>query len=237
MPNRVMIDVPITVIPRVIIKDLAENEEICPTCRGLGVVLSPNRYGLPDEHKSLHEYFPYRNEAFRYCPTCINGVVRLCVYCRMPITSGYGCQCPDAKAEKAAERVREREARWEKSSKITYRMACDRYNVLYLDDCEEFVSSDNVLDVVRDYAARKINPVIVKHIYGTERTRIAFNANQIIEDACEDLHDDAQDSICLMATDEMQRFLDRWADQHGDGTVTYWPDYSVGVILESEAAR
>ena len=50
-------------------KDLCEGEELCPTCKGLGVVIADNRYRLKeDSDQSI--MFPYKNDSLVFCPIC-----------------------------------------------------------------------------------------------------------------------------------------------------------------------
>ena len=74
-------------------KDLCENEEICPTCNGLGVVIRDNRYGLEnDPDKTI--MFPYKKQSLILCPTCYNGVIKRCNLCGKIIPSHRTkCDC------------------------------------------------------------------------------------------------------------------------------------------------
>lgn len=38
-------------------KDLAENEEICPKCKGVGLVIQDNPYGLKDDSDKKLAFF------------------------------------------------------------------------------------------------------------------------------------------------------------------------------------
>jgi len=159
-------------------------------------------------------------------------VVEVCKHCGQPIKkyNNY-CGCVGSKAERICKTIATREAIWENASKITYREAIERFNVLYIDDCGEFVDAQALPDVINDCAKRKVNPLIIKHVYGTKTRKISCDADNIIDDACEDLHEEAADTIGRLARDAMQSFLDRWADTYGAGTLTYEADFDVAVIV------
>ena len=53
---------------------------------------------------------------------------------------------------------------------------------------------------------------------------MSIDADWIIENACEELHEDARDSIGSKDEKELQKFLDKWCDKQ-TGTTTYYPCY------------
>lgn len=102
------------ILPDTLEKDLQDDdEEICPVCHGLGVVLDNNIYRIEgdtseDAKKSV---FPYNHQAINFCPNCFNGVIRLCKYCNKPLKKGLTqCDCTDYKfREEIANKVRHQE--------------------------------------------------------------------------------------------------------------------------------
>lgn len=38
-------------------KDLIENEEVCPNCKGLGLVVRDNSYGIEGKHGRITQYY------------------------------------------------------------------------------------------------------------------------------------------------------------------------------------
>lgn len=67
------------ILPSTLKKDLCDDEEICPVCNGLGVVIDNNIYGIKgDTSKAANKsMFPYNYQAIKFCPNCYNGVIRL----------------------------------------------------------------------------------------------------------------------------------------------------------------
>ena len=71
-------------------KDLIENEEVCPNCKGLGLVIRDNSYGIEGKHGNNHLHmFPYKHQSMTFCPICYNGVIRRCELCGEIIQRGF----------------------------------------------------------------------------------------------------------------------------------------------------
>lgn len=71
-----------------------------------------------------------------------------------------------------------------------------------------------------------------KYVWGTYKEKIRIDAYNIAEDACEELHEDAYDSIDTESLEELQSFLDQWCEKQ-TGTTTYFPDYDCCIILNN----
>lgn len=72
--------------PEALIKDLQENERICPVCHGLGIRIENNVYGIKGDTSEAvqREHFPYKHQALSFCQSCFNGVQKLCEFCGEP---------------------------------------------------------------------------------------------------------------------------------------------------------
>lgn len=57
-----------------LVKDLHDNEEICPYCHGTGMVIRDNQYGLSDD-PDRKVWFPYKHQAITFCQHCFNDPV------------------------------------------------------------------------------------------------------------------------------------------------------------------
>lgn len=71
-----------------LVKDLHDNEEICPYCHGTGMVIRDNQYGLSDD-PDRKVWFPYKHQAITFCQHCFNGVILRCKLCGEVIQCGY----------------------------------------------------------------------------------------------------------------------------------------------------
>ena len=65
---------------------------------------------------------------------------------------------------------------------------------------------------------------------GGEFDARALSAEDIIDRACEDLHEDAADNIPAAAYQELQAYLDGWCARHGKHTTTYFADYTRAIL-------
>lgn len=109
-------------IGKKLIKDLHDNEEICPVCHGIGLRIEDNPYGLSDDPDKRAGQFPYKHQSIRFCPNCYNGVVRFCPDCGKQIPRCRTlCDC-DASRKKTAKKKN-----GSKKQKSTSRMRSDRY--------------------------------------------------------------------------------------------------------------
>ena len=93
-------------------------------------------------------------------------------------------------------------------------------NMIY---CEElnryFYDLEDLFDVCEE---EDLN--IPEYVYGTQTDMIHINADYIVEEACEDLHEDAYESIDYTDIKKLQKMLDDWCKEQ-TCTVTYYPDY------------
>ncbi len=106
-PKRVRIDITATLAelfvdpnlpgqPPLLVKDLQEHQQICPTCKGLWLVRRDTPYGLEGQSG-----FPYFNEYIGPCTDCYFGVQTLCAHCgKLKHPSHWQCPCPAACAER-----------------------------------------------------------------------------------------------------------------------------------------
>ena len=72
-------------------------------------------------------------------------------------------------------------------------------------------------------------------VWATTTQQIGFDAHNLIENACEELHEDAMDNIGKAEQAELQAALDAWVEKHGKYTTTYYPDYKRVIILSEPA--
>lgn len=226
-PKRVIVDVNLH-LPQKLIKYLQDGEIICPRCNGTGIVKSEQSYGIKGlKNKAM---FPFTKEYMIPCPNCYDGTVDICKYCGQPAPSGSKsytpesqCMCVGAVNARKQERREKSFKIWEKAEKIDYAEALKRFAMVYIENWDRYVETDDLLDAIYKEPDR-----YELRVYGTSETKIAMDADNIIENACEDLHDDADDNL---DRDELQELLDKWCKDNESVTLTYWMDYGTGIVL------
>lgn len=209
------------ILPESLEKDLQDNEEICPVCNGLGVVLDNNIYGIKGDtsEAAKKSMFPYNHQAIKFCPNCYNGVIRLCQYCGKQIRKGSidYCDCEQYKAkEEEKERIKYQEI-ISKAEEVdvedinTDMWFYDEQTDDYFSDIESFV------DTYKDFDEYESDEEMMNNLpevlWLTDPVDISMDAYSIIENACEDLHEDAYDNISDEDKGELQDMLDKWCNK------------------------
>lgn len=217
--------------PKILIKDLKENERICPTCNGLGMRIEDNIYGIKGNSSEAGRkyHFPYKHQALSFCQNCFNGVQRLCPYCGQPYKNQayLHCDCEEQKKVDEEERIK----KW--NEKVSKAVLVDEKDVDTMLYCEEFDKYyDTVDDFVDDYVCNhkedgNERPV---RLWVTSVETISIDAYDIVRDTCEDLHEDAMDNISSEDFTRLQNFLDEWCKDQA-GTTTYYPCYEQYVLI------
>ena len=117
----------------------------------------------------------------------------------------------------------------------------DVTTMLYDEDSEEYFYDDgDFVDRYKelyeeDYSnldfENFFNQYVPASLVVCNETMLSLDANYIIEYACEELHEDAFDSISYEDIKELQKFLDEWCSRQ-TGTKTYYPSYDKYVKVE-----
>ncbi len=226
------------ILPDTLEKDLMDNEELCPVCKGLGVVLDNNVYGIKGDtsEAAKKSHFPYNHQAIKFCPNCYNGVIRLCEYCGKPLPRGrLKCDCEQQKAKDEKEKRLKYQELIEKSKEVDVKSVStylyDKKTDHYFAEIEDFV------DEYRDDALFKNDEEMLENLpevlWVCSKAEISMDAGSIIENACENLHEDAYDTISDKDTRKLQEFLDDWCAEQ-TGTTTYYPCYKEYVRVKKE---
>lgn len=212
-----------------LIKDLQEDEEVCTVCNGIGLKIVDNRYGLSDE-KSANP-FPYKQQSITSCHNCYNGVVNLCPHCKKILGRGSRCDCEGYMEAEADKREAAEDILFMKAEKITYSEYIKRCpeNMIYDKDADEFYSElESLIEAYNDEAMA----ILPKYVYGTSVTSINLDVDNLIDDACEELHEDAKDNI--VGYEKLKLAIDEFTKDNESATGTFMPDYSIAIILNPE---
>ncbi len=224
------------ILPDTLEKDLKDNEEICPVCHGLGIVKKDYQYGIEEEKSSKVNW--YDNEHFVWCPNCYFGVIKKCKYCGKILPKGrLKCDC-----EKQRE-IDEKERRIKYQETISRATEIDLKDIgsdtwLYDERTDDYFSDiDYFVDAYKDnedFADDKETLTNLPEVlWMCDNVDISMDADSIIESACEELHEDADDNISYEDRKELQESLDNWCKKQ-TGTTTLYPNYKKYVRVKKE---
>ena len=226
------------ILPDTLEKDLMDDEEICPICHGLGVVLDNNIYGIKGDtsEAAKRSHFPYNHQAIKFCPNCYNGVIRLCEYCGKMLPRGrLKCDCKQQKAKDKEEVRIKYQKTLEKAKEVDIKLVS---SYLYNENTEKYFSGiEDFIDVYENeidfenYEEMLANLPEVLWVCSEED--ISMDADYFIASACEELHEDAEDNISYEDRKELQQLLDEWCKKQS-GTKTYYPCYKEYVRVKKE---
>lgn len=233
------------ILPETLEKDLQDGEELCPTCHGLGIVIDNNIYGIKGDTSEIAKIkrFPYNHQAVKFCPTCFNGVVNICKYCGKQLVRGrLTCDCKQQKEKEENEKKKKYQETIEKAKEIDISMTnyymYDEQSDHYFTDENEFaeywwdcfLNNDDEDTYEFDAYFEKYVPKI---LWNCSETKLSLDADDILESACEELHEDAMDNISSDSKKLLQQFLDTWCKEQ-TGTTTYYPCYDEYVAVKKE---
>lgn len=182
----------------------------------------------------------YDNEYLTLCPHCYFGRLKTCKYCGKVLSKGVNrCDCDDfLEQEREEQRIKYQETinkATEIDLKDTSYYIYDEQSDKYFTDEGEFV--DYYLQEYKDGSGgcSSFNEFfeyeVPKVLWNCEETKISMDADSIIDNACEELHEDARDNIS--DEKELQEFLNKWCDKQS-GTTSYYPCYREYVRVQKE---
>ena len=227
------------IFPLTLEKDLQDNEAICPVCHGLGIVQSNNVYGIKGDTSEAAQksMFPYNHQSFTLCPNCYNGVIHLCKYCGKQIRKGSVdyCDCEEYKAKEKRNKLAEYQERINKAKEINFTdidsdmWFYDEQSDKFFTEIESFV--DFYFD--KDKTTEELMNNVPNILWLCDFVDISIDADSIIEDACEELHEEARENISFDDIKELQDMLDTWCENQA-GTKTAYPNYQKYVRVRKE---
>lgn len=195
------------------------HEAICPICLGTGVILDDAAYGI-DEGGTVR--LPYKHQHLAQCHNCYDGVIKVCNHCGEPINS-YLHNCETMKEKRALKAKHNLEEVYNSAEKLSVTEAIQKFDYIYieeLDDCHD----------VDEYTESELKHLSnIYHIFGTKQVHMTLDADWIIENACEDLCENAYDYIGGTDIGKLQKLLDDWIAKSANGTITYYPDYKFAI--------
>lgn len=222
-----------------LIKNLGENEIICTDCKGTGLKLNDNPFGIRDFKHPNGRMFPFKKQTISFCQSCYNGVQKLCTYCNETLPRHTAqCDCDQAKAERAKISLEKEMERFNKASKITLEEALSNYDFLYIDNFDKYIETDDfntelddiLYDLKEDDDEFEFKREDLR-IYVTKQTSLIFDAGSVVENNMDDLHEEAYDRIGNKKMEELQELLEKWAESVKNDTLTYYADYKIAVQL------
>jgi len=213
-------------------KDLQEHEVICSHCGGTGLQVDDNPFGLREENSKIH--FPYKQQTIRGCNHCYNGVQSKCLHCGKILVRGTSrCDCKQSNLERLQEQYEKDVEIWNKAKKISYEQATNDFIMIYIENYDKYLMVEELEEWIEDKEDENDNLICREElrVYGTYIMELSIDASDIIENACSDLHEDARDNISVQEEEKLQTLLDKWCEDNGAGTTSYYTDFKVGILL------
>ena len=213
-------------------KDLQEHEVICSHCRGTGLQVDDNPFGIKEENSKIH--FPYKQQTIVGCRHCYNGVQSKCLYCDKILDRGTSrCDCKQSNLERIQERYDKDLETWNKAKKISYEQACNDFTMIYIDNYDKYLMVEELEEWIEDKESEADQSICREElrVYGTYIMELSIDTSDILENACSDLHEDARDNISVQDEEELQVLLNKWCENNKQGTTSYYVDFNVGINL------
>ena len=225
------------ILPDTLEKDLQENEEVCPICYGLGIVKRNQPYGIKEDKKSSKVNW-YNNEYFAWCPNCYFGVIKKCEHCGKILPKGrLKCDCEKQREIDEEERKIKYQKTISKATEVDLKdVGSDTW--LYDEQTDDYFSDvDYFVDAYKDNEDfandKEMFENLPEVLWLCDNVDISMDADSIIENACEELHEDAENNISGKDRKELQELLDNWCKKQS-GTTTLYPNYKKYVRVRKE---
>ena len=220
-------------------KHLQDNEIICPYCKGTGLDVADNIYGIQGDKTHIGVRFPFKNQSFKFCPYCFNGVLKKCKYCGSILTKAhFKCCCEEAQKEEKDKLEQAHITLYNQSEHISWDEACKKYDCFYCENFDIFFDDeDELLYELKEFYdndnlnINEIIPILRCYVCDTTCASIP-DAYQILETALElgDCYETEPDEYDVK---ELQKVINDFFNNRKIGT-TYVPNYGVGIIFNME---
>ena len=199
-----------------IIKDLQDDEEVCPICNGIGLKIQDNVYGLGEKDKP---HFPYKHQSIGFCQNCFNGVVKKCIHCGELLSrQKYECDC-----------IRSHEVRAEKQYTLEYEKF-DKAERIDLRDYDGYLMiGETVMDKEEfiEYYCDDFNPIHSSdRIWAVDKVMVfdKIDLDGIIEEKCYDGYEEMYEYVDMRSSllSEAQELLDKWIIENKNQLYMYF---------------
>jgi len=204
-------------------KDLQENQIICPFCKGTGLEITDQVYGLSDDPDKRIGRFPYHNQYIASCSHCYGGIINLCEYCGKELPRNASiCFCKEAEEARRSKVFKKEQEQMSKAVILRYDdEIAQKMGVLF---SEEYGYDEGYFIEWEEFfeyweCEHEENDEKPKYVWGTTSDTLHLDTESILEYACEDLHENAMDNLTNI--EELEIFLDDW-EKKQTGTETYW---------------
>ena len=196
-----MVGVKVELMPRA----PKENEMLCDICDGVGW---------------MHDKSAGR---ISKCLNCYDGIMHLCPDCKQPMR-GF-CENSECR-QKRIDKVEQQ--RYERAKKVQLKDMQDEkiemfYSEVYGYNEGYFSEIEALAEYCEDGGIK-----VPDYVWATNKYTIVMDAGSIIEQACEELYEDAIDHID--GEKELQNFLDAWCAKQS-GVESYTVDYNTAILL------
>lgn len=160
------------------------------------------------------------------CRHCYGGIIKLCPDCGKPVRGSCDNPVCRRKSEQEAENKR-----YVMAIKCSYNECPDDqkimmysdsygYNEGYFTDFDELIDYCDLEDIL-----------IPDYCWSTVQIDMSMDADSLIENACEELYEGAEEHISDEDRKELQDFLDKWCYKQS-GMSTYSVDYKYAIKVE-----
>ncbi|WP_062408416.1 hypothetical protein [Paenibacillus naphthalenovorans] len=217
-------------------RELEDNEVLCPVCSGTSLHIQ----GIPlaQVTNGIYEIKKFgRYDTIVGCGSCYYGVQKKCEHCDNLLGRSNLCTCDKSRWEQRNKEEQKEREKWGKINKITYKEALDKYEMIYIDGFEKYCAPDELSEYLQWYLDDNrevtVEDILSLRIYGTYITNAMFDATSILENATEELHEEAYDRSKHILN-KLQSYLDEIAKEIQRDTLTYFPDEKVGIQLTSK---
>jgi len=165
-------------------RELKEDEILCDTCDGFGIVYNKDR------------------RVIKTCPDCFKGKIKVCKHCGEKLKRGYyRCDCEEAKKEYEKERLENILKRKEKAKEVSVDYIIENDLQLFDDVNERYIPDiDDTLNI--DWA------------FATHTITLDLNAYYIMENASTELHESVTDSFESEDYEKLQKVCDELNEKY-----------------------